>query len=300
MPRLRESHSYATIFPAQTRRKEDKPMKKGIIFDLDGTLINSLPDISAAMNRALAKAGLPVHPEEAYKYLVGDGVIKLSERAVGARPELAPQVLADYMPDYAQNCRVNTHPYAGIPEALAGLAARGLKICVLTNKDQSDAEHILAYYFPAVHFSAVRGRVPGVALKPHPQGALLIAKALEIAPEVYSHFDAALAGQDPREFFEDTLLRRLRARHLVIGFHYRFGKAAAGNAALIQAYCEQAGIGLSVIPPVRLENGELVSSTAVRGLLQVGQFAAAREMLGHGLTAWPQTQKEGEDYAGIS
>ena len=56
-------------------------------------------------------------------------------------------------------------------------------ICVLTNKDQSDAEHILAYYFPAVHFSAVRGRVPGVALKPHPQGALLIAKALEIAPE---------------------------------------------------------------------------------------------------------------------
>lgn len=183
MPRLRESHSYATIFPAQTRRKEDKPMKKGIIFDLDGTLINSLPDISAAMNRALAKAGLPAHPEEAYKYLVGDGVIKLSERAVGARLELAPQVLADYMPDYARNCRVNTHPYAGVPEALAGLAARGLKICVLTNKDQSDAEHILAYYFPAVHFSAVRGRVPGVALKPHPQGALLIAKALEIAPE---------------------------------------------------------------------------------------------------------------------
>ena len=86
----------------------------------------------------------------------------------------------------------------------------------------------------------------------------------------------------------------------MIGFHYRFGKAAAGNAALIQAYCEQAGIGLSVIPPVRLENGELVSSTAVRGLLQAGQFAAAREMLGHGLTAWPQTQKEGEDYAGIS
>ena len=117
---------------------------------------------------------------------------------------------------------------------------------------------------------------------------------------VYSHFDEALAAQDPRAFFEETLLQKLRARHLVIGFHYRFGKAAAGNAALIQTYCEQAGIGLSVIPPVRLENGELVSSTAIRGLLRAGKFEAAREMLGHGLEAWPQTQKEGDHYAGIS
>ena len=68
-------------------------MKKGVIFDLDGTLINSLPDISAAMNRSLAKFGLPGYAENDYKYKVGNGVIKLAERSVGTHTELMDQVL---------------------------------------------------------------------------------------------------------------------------------------------------------------------------------------------------------------
>ena len=158
-------------------------MKKGVIFDLDGTLINSLPDISAAMNRALAKNGLPTYPEESYKYKVGDGVMTLAKRAVGAHAECYQAVLSAYMEDYAQNCRVHTRPYDGVHEMLRSLSSLGLKVFVLTNKDQADAEHVLAHYFPAFPFSAVRGRQAGFPLKPDPSGALLIAQTFSLSSD---------------------------------------------------------------------------------------------------------------------
>ena len=157
-------------------------MKKGVIFDLDGTLLHSLPDIAAAMNRALTQFGLPTFEENAYKYKVGNGVLKLTERAIGERTDLYDQVKAAYMADYAQNNRVNTRPFRDIPELLKELLRRGVPVCVLTNKDQSDAENMLAYYFPDVAFSVIRGRVEGVPLKPNPAGALLIAESLGVSP----------------------------------------------------------------------------------------------------------------------
>ncbi len=158
-------------------------MKKGVIFDLDGTLINSLPDISAAMNRSLEKYGLPVFEENAYKYKVGNGVIKLAERSVGEHTECLDGVLKAYMADYAENSRVNTYAYKGVPEMLAGLIAQGMKVCVLSNKDQSDTENVLAYYFPGIEFSIIRGRVEGVPLKPDPTAALIIAAQLGLTPQ---------------------------------------------------------------------------------------------------------------------
>ncbi len=157
-------------------------MKKGVIFDLDGTLLHSLPDIAAAMNRALTQFGLPVFEENAYKYKVGNGVLKLTERAVGQHTELYEQVKSAYMADYARHNRVNTRPFRDIPELLRELIRRGIPICVLTNKDQTDAENMLAYFFPDIAFSLIRGRVEGVPLKPDPTGALLIAGGLGIAP----------------------------------------------------------------------------------------------------------------------
>ncbi len=157
--------------------------KKGVIFDLDGTLINSLPDISAAMNRSLAKFGLPGFEENAYKYKVGNGVFKIAERSVGEHTELLEDVLHAYMEDYAQNSRVSTYAYKGVPEMLQGLADRGMKICVLSNKDQTDTENVLAYYFPGIPFSAIRGRVEGVPLKPDPTGAQLILDQIGITNE---------------------------------------------------------------------------------------------------------------------
>ena len=101
-------------------------MKKCVIVDLDGTLVHSLPDIAAAMNRSLQKYGLPVFEESAYKYKVGNGVLKLTERSVGEHKELYDQVLAAYKADYAVNNQVNSHAYKGVPELLKGLTEKGV------------------------------------------------------------------------------------------------------------------------------------------------------------------------------
>lgn len=158
-------------------------MKQGVIFDLDGTLVNSLPDIAAAMNRALAKHGLPTHEEERYKYMVGNGVLNLARRAVGDCQESYQAVLDTYREDYARNCRVVSCPYEGISQLLDGLVKKGMKVCVFSNKDHQDVLSVVKHYFPAVPFAAIRGRMENVPIKPAPDGALLIARELGVAPQ---------------------------------------------------------------------------------------------------------------------
>ena len=92
------------------------------------------------------------------------------------------QVLDAYKADYAANNQVNSHAFRGVTDMLHALCERGIHVCVLTNKDQADAEHVLAHYFPDVHFSIIRGRVEGVPLKPDPAGALAIAAELGLQP----------------------------------------------------------------------------------------------------------------------
>src|SRR5277367_6685051 len=100
---------------------------RGVIFDLDGTLVDSLGDIAAAMNRTLASAGFPTHPLDAYRDFVGDGVQKLAERALPAfaQGESASLVTA-YQEDYAQHLVESSTPYPGIPTLLDALSARGI------------------------------------------------------------------------------------------------------------------------------------------------------------------------------
>ncbi len=157
-------------------------MKQGVVFDLDGTLVHSLPDIAAAMNRSLARFGLPVFEESAYKYKVGNGVMKLTERVIGERKDLYDQVRQAYMEDYARHNRENSHAFRGVNDMLIALMEKRVPIAVLTNKDQQDAENVLACYFPDVSFSVIRGRTEGIPLKPDPTGALLIAQAFGAAP----------------------------------------------------------------------------------------------------------------------
>lgn len=158
-------------------------MWKAVLFDLDGTLTNSLKDISTAMNRALRLHGLPEFEEQEYCYLVGDGAKKLSERAVRDRQELAQTVRETYQAYYETHAMVNTRPYDGIPELLAALSARGLKLCVFSNKPDADTRNVVAHYFPDVDFAIVRGQKEGVPVKPDPTGALAIASQLGIDPD---------------------------------------------------------------------------------------------------------------------
>lgn len=101
---------------------------------------------------------------------------------------------------------------------------------------------------------------------------------------VYSRFDETVASMPARWFFQSVLLDRLHARHVVIGFHYRFGRFAEGDAALMRALCEQNDVTLEVVPPVRTAAGEVVSSTAIRLRLAAGDRAGAQDMLNRPLS----------------
>lgn len=153
-----------------------------VILDLDGTLLNTLPDITSAANRALSLTGLPVWEEDAYRYFVGDGVFNLCRRAAGEHPEAADRVAELYMPWYHEHSREKTCPYPGIPEALRKLKSAGMKLAVFTNKDQPDAEDVLAFYFPDIRFDYIHGRRENVPIKPDPAAVFTIMDALHTVP----------------------------------------------------------------------------------------------------------------------
>ena len=160
-------------------------MYEAVLFDLDGTLTNTLRDIADAMNRALRLHGLPEFPVEEYRYLVGDGVKKLSERAVRGRADVQAAVLRDYQAYYGAHSLETSRPYEGIPELLEALAARGLKLCVLSNKPHADTCHVVSHFFPQIAFTVVQGQLEGVPVKPDPAGALTVARLAQAAPDSF-------------------------------------------------------------------------------------------------------------------
>ena len=155
---------------------------RAVLFDVDGTLINSLADIGNAMNRSLAAFSLPEWPLEDYRILVGDGARKLAERAIRDRQDLLEKVLGIYQRDYSGHNTVLSAPYDGIPDLLHALLEAGLKLVVLSNKPDADTKRMMAHYFPNVPFAAVVGQKEGVPLKPDPTGAIRIAEEIGLPP----------------------------------------------------------------------------------------------------------------------
>ena len=153
------------------------------LFDLDGTLTNTLQDIADAMNRALAQHGLPGWTTEEYKYLVGDGVKILAQRAVRDRQDMAGAVRETYQRWYATHSQVTTQPYPGITEMLTALRQRGIRLAVLSNKPHADTVRVVSHYFPNIPFDQVCGQKEGVPVKPDPTGAMVVAQSMGIAPE---------------------------------------------------------------------------------------------------------------------
>ena len=166
-----------------------------IIFDLDGTLINTISDLGQACNHALAACGYPTHKIEDYPRLVGNGINKLIERALPEEhrhEEEVLQVREHFVPYYDEhNCDL-THPYEGIPELLHALKAEGHQLAVASNKYQAATEKIVAQLFPGI-FDIVLGERENVARKPDPQIVWDIVGSLEDGSNAaYSLEDAAL------------------------------------------------------------------------------------------------------------
>ena len=142
-----------------------------IIFDLDGTLLNTIDDLGYACNYALEKTGYPTYPIEAYPAKVGNGINNLIRRALPETERTEENVLRvrEYFVPYynAHNCDY-TRPYKGIPEVLAVLKAQGHQLAVASNKYQAATEKIVEHFFPGV-FDVILGEREGIERKPNPQ-----------------------------------------------------------------------------------------------------------------------------------
>ncbi|HZI09745.1 MAG TPA: HAD family hydrolase, partial [Myxococcus sp.] len=156
---------------------------RAVLFDLDGTLLNSLGDIADAMNHALAHHGLPTHPEASYLRFVGEGVKELVRRAVPEGHEaLLEPVLAAYRVHYDAHLFDRTAAYPGIPGVLSALEEEGVRLGVLSNKSDGFVKRLVAKLLPGVPFAAVYGERPGIPRKPDPTAALALAAELGVAP----------------------------------------------------------------------------------------------------------------------
>lgn len=161
---------------------------KVILFDLDGTLLDTLEDLAEAVNAALRKRGLPLHSTDEYRKMVGHGVRNLVTvalpEAFRADEAFIDSCLADFKAYYTEHIDVHTHPYPGIPELLSRLHESGCRIAVASNKFQEGTERLIAEFFPGIPFVAILGNRPGYPLKPDP----------EIVGEVLRKADASPAG----------------------------------------------------------------------------------------------------------
>lgn len=161
-------------------------MKKLAIFDLDGTLLNTIADLANSTNHALATLGYPTHAPEAYPLMVGNGINKLFERALPEGEKTEENVLRvrqAFIPHYDAHNADDSRPYPGIPELLETLQAKGIKLAVASNKYQAATEKLIAHYFPSIHFVAIFGQREGVKVKPDPVIVYDILKIAEIKKE---------------------------------------------------------------------------------------------------------------------
>ena len=178
---------------------------QALIFDLDGTLLDTLEDLGEAVNFALRKRGFPLHTREEYAGMVGNGVRKLVERALPGCPlgaghdgkdhgSLVEECLADFMACYESHIDVHTRPYPGMPELLRELSAAGAHLAVASNKFQSGAEYLVRKFFPDSPFVAILGNSPELPLKPDPAIVELVLQKAGVGKDA-----AAFIGDSPTD-----------------------------------------------------------------------------------------------------
>lgn len=201
---------------------------KAFIFDLDGTLIDSLEDLADAVNLMLAERGYPQQPLKVFPLYIGEGVHNLVERALPREAQSKiDECVADYQRFYGETWDKKTKPYEGILEALQELREYGYKIGVLSNKPHEFTLKCCEHFFPEDTFDLVLGARDDVPRKPDPAGALEIAQAFEVEPaECFYIGDSGIDMQTARNagmsgigvlwgFRDEAELRENRARFIV-------------------------------------------------------------------------------------
>lgn len=144
-------------------------MDKLVIFDLDGTLLNTISDLGHACNHALSSLNLPEHSVASYNKMVGNGLRKLVERAAPqTSSEIIDRLVALCRQYYDSHCLETTQPYPGIPELLETLNGMNVKLAVASNKYQSAVERIIRHFFPGIPFVSIQGQQEGRPIKPDP------------------------------------------------------------------------------------------------------------------------------------
>lgn len=162
-------------------------MKKLVIFDLDGTLLNTIDDLGTAANYALEKMGYPTHEISKYPFFVGNGVMRLLERVLPENARTEENVLLmrkHFMEYYDEHNTDLTRPYPGIVELLQNLTSNGVKIAVASNKYQKAVEKLIEYYFSDFNWAAVEGQKDEYPVKPDPS---IVFDILSKSPVEKSH-----------------------------------------------------------------------------------------------------------------
>jgi phosphoglycolate phosphatase len=158
---------------------------EAIIFDLDGTLLDTINDIARCGNAVLEDWGCPVHSVETYTELVGDGLSNLARKSLPESrrtPHDIEAFVGAYRGYYQARWNETSTAYAGIPEMLTDLSGRGIQLSVLSNKRDDFTQVCVSHFFPSVAFREVRGERAGIPIKPNPHAALEIAATMGVEP----------------------------------------------------------------------------------------------------------------------
>ena len=212
---------------------------RAVLFDLDGTLIHSLPDLVAAVNRMLARQARHGLDSETVKAMVGDGADALVARAFAATgglpgPDVAPY-LADFLADYEPRSAETTRPWPGVVETLAVLKAKGLALAVCTNKPSKATAEVLASLDLAQFFDVVVGADDTPALKPDPAHVTVILDHLGLSPA-----QAVMVGDSRNDVLS---AQRAGVRTVVLSFGYAHGPVAElGADIIIDHFCDLPGV----------------------------------------------------------
>ena len=169
-----------------------------ILFDLDGTLLDTLQDLGEAVNHALSLRGFPTHPTEAFRRKVGHGIrnlvtVSLPEEYRCDEP-LIDACLSDFRAYYTAHIDSHTRPYPGMTELLGLLHAQGVKLAIASNKFQEGTEYLIGRFFPGIRFVAILGNRPGAPLKPDPEIVQEVLRRSGVSKD-----DALLVGDSPTD-----------------------------------------------------------------------------------------------------